>query len=398
METTEETVSALSVGSFLEERKPSIPVYTLRPHTLQKVSTWFLKHFSGDVLYSVKSNPDVSVLKYLHKAGVKHFDVASLKEIKLIHNLFPDSKMYFMHPMKSEEAIHEAYFNYGIKAFSLDSIDELVKILTVTNNADDLSLHVRLAIPNAKATFNLSSKFGVDPNSTDAEYLVKETRRVAKEFGICFHVGSQCLDKEEYVRAINITKDLVLRTEVELDVLDIGGGFPASYPGMTPDCLKDYIKLITSETLYLKAALKKSFKVWCEPGRALVADSGSLVVKVEGRKGDKLYINDGIYGGLFDAGFPNFIYPTKVHRLDKKNSKKLDEELFEGFSFYGPTCDSLDVMKGPFLLPDNIAAGDYIEIGQLGAYSKSIRTSFNGFDDCLQIEVNDKPLLETPLE
>jgi len=103
-----------------------------------------------------------------------------------------------------------------------------------------------------------------------------------------------------------------------------------------------------------------------------------------------LYLNDGTYGGLFDAGFPGFIYPSKALRV--KNSEVLSSNNIP-FGFYGPTCDSLDSMKGPFYLPENIAEGDYIEIGQLGAYSRSIRTEFNGFNKNLQIEVTDEPMV-----
>lgn len=372
--------------------KPSIPVYFVRPAAIKRATEFFLQNFrspknQSDVLYSVKSNPDRSVLRHLFDAGLRHFDVASLAEINLIRELFGDQvKMYFMHPVKSREAIFEAYYNQGIRDFSLDSFEELKKILEVTNNARDLGLHVRLAIPNSHSAIDLSRKFGILPSK--AVSLVRKVRSAAKNFGICFHVGSQCMDPAQYRTAISITKDIVEKAKVKLDVLDIGGGFPSSYPGMTPPSMQSYFDEIFDAISQLN--LDSSCRLWCEPGRALVAEAGSLLVRVEGRKNNMLFLNDGTYGGLFDAGVPNFIYPTKCYRIKGKNQLS-DHEA--SFGFYGPTCDSLDVMKGPFHLPENIAEGDYIEIGQLGAYSRSIRTEFNGFDKNLQIEVCDEPLV-----
>jgi ornithine decarboxylase len=185
--------------------KPSIPVHFIRPNSIKKAANYFINNFPGQILYSVKSNPDQAVLSHLYNAGIRQFDVASLAEIKLISGLFPGAPMYFMHPIKSREAIHEAYFNYNIRDFSLDSFDELKKILEVTNNAKDLSLHVRLAIPNNHSAIDLSGKFGILPSQAVA--LVRKCRTVAKRLGICFHVGSQCMDPTSITS--NLTLDAV---------------------------------------------------------------------------------------------------------------------------------------------------------------------------------------------
>ncbi len=380
-----------TVEKEVNELKPSIPVYFVRPKSIARAAKFFLTNFktaklSSDILYSVKSNPDAAVLQHLFNAGIKHFDVASMAEVKLIDGLFGDAvKMYFMHPIKSREAIFDAYFNHGIRDFSLDSIDELNKILAVTNNAKDLGLHVRLAISNSHAAIDLSGKFGILPS--ESVNLVRKTRAAAQRFGICFHVGSQCMDPIEYRNALTITKEVLEQAKVKADVIDVGGGFPSSYPGMTPSDLQSYFDEIFDAINHLGF---KDCKIWCEPGRALVAEAGSLLVRVEGKKKGMLYLNDGTYGGLFDAGFPGFIYPVRAIRI--KNQDPLSAVNIP-VGFYGPTCDSLDVMKGPFYLPENIAEGDYIEIGQLGAYSRSIRTDFNGFNKNLQIEVSDEPLI-----
>jgi ornithine decarboxylase len=380
-----------SIESKIAELKPNIPVYFIRPHAIKRAATFFLERFktpkhATDVLYSVKSNPDEAVLRHLFNSGITHYDVASLPEVKLVDRLFGKAvKMYFMHPVKSREAIHDAYFNYGIRDFSLDSLDELKKILEVTGNAKDLGLHVRIAIPNSHAAIDLSGKFGIRPS--ESLVLMRKTRVAAKRFGVCFHVGSQCMDPIEYRNALTIVKEIVEQSRVRLDVIDVGGGFPSTYPGMTPPDLTGYFNEIFDSIPQLN--LDKNCRIWCEPGRALVAESGSLVVRVEARKQNMLYLNDGTYGGLFDAGFPGFIYPSQAMRVKGKSPLSF---ISAPFGFYGPTCDSLDTMKGPFYLPDNIAEGDYIEIGQLGAYSRSIRTEFNGFGHNLQIEVADEPM------
>ena len=381
-----------SVYQQIKELQPTIPVYCLRPHTLQNATRFFLDNFlhhkhCTKVMYSVKSNPDEAVLKELFASGIVNFDVASFAEIKLVHSLFGDKvKMFFMHPIKAKEVIKEAYFNYNIRHFSLDCHDELEKILLATNNAPDLGLHLRLSIPNSHSAIDLSGKFGILPSESVS--LLQKIRAVAKTCGICFHVGSQCMDPLEYRNAVDIAKNIVNQAVIKLDVLDIGGGFPSIYPGMAPQGLQSYFHEIFDSIA--KANFSSDCQIWCEPGRALVAEAGSLVVRVEGRKNNMLYLNDGTYGGLFDAGHPGFIYPAKGMRFSE-NLPNLSAELAP-FGFYGPTCDSLDTMHGPFYLPSNIATGDYIEIGQLGAYSCSIRTNFNGFNDYLQIEVGCNPL------
>jgi ornithine decarboxylase len=381
----------VAVNDFIKNSLPSTPVYCLRPAIIKKAVDFFVENFessknSTEILYSVKSNPDRQVLVHLFESGIKHFDVASIVEVKLINELFGDKvKMYFMHPIKSRESIKEAYFDFGIRDFSLDSFDELHKILDSTNNAKDLGLHVRLSIPNSHSAIDLSGKFGILPSESVG--LLRKVRASATRLGICFHVGSQCMDPVEYRNAIMITKEVVENAKVNLDVLDVGGGFPSIYPGMTPPNLQSYFDEIFDSINQLN--LNSKCKIWCEPGRALVAEAGSLVVRVEGRKNNMLYINDGTYGGLFDAGYPGFIYHTKAIRVAKKSALSSQKDAF---GFYGPTCDSLDTMKGPFYLPENIGEGDYIEIGQLGAYSRSIRTEFNGFNKNIQIEVKDEPL------
>lgn len=373
-----------SVDDMVHELRPEAPVYCLRPETIATTARRFLKQFPGEVMYAVKCNPDPRVLRYLTDAGVKHFDVASIAEVKLVSELLPDAELYFMHPVRSRESIRKAYFEYGVRHFSLDSHEELQKILEVTENAGDLNLYVRLAIANESAAYSLAGRYGVALEQ--AAELIRAVRNVAFRLGVCFHVGSQCMQPGAYGTAMSLVADLLVQANVKLDVLDIGGGFPSIYPGMTPPPVSDFMKAI-------KKALKSYPKLaecqlLCEPGRALVAEGGSTVARVDLRKGNMLYLNEGTYGSLFDAGHPGFVFPVKAIRP----SGNLSHEMTE-FGFYGPTCDSLDTMKGPFLLPSDITEGDWIEIGQLGAYGATMRTNFNGFYSDTVVEVGDKPIL-----
>ncbi len=373
-----------SVAAMVSAMRPTAPVNCLRPEVIANISKWFVQNFPGEVMFAVKTNPDPRVLRTISRAGIKRFDVASLAEIVTVANNVPNAKMYFMHPVKNREAIFAAYFTYGIRDFSLDSHEELQKILEVTNHADDLNLYVRLSMASDKAAYSLAGKFGV--KLEQASSLLMATRKASRKLGLCFHVGSQCLNPQAYDDAIQIVVDLLTQTDVRLDVLDVGGGFPSVYPSMTPPPLMDYMQAIKDSLA--KQPMLSGCEVMCEPGRALVAEGGSVVVRVELRKGNMLYINDGTYGSLFDAGIPNFTYPVKAIRP----AGEMSSELME-FGFYGPTCDSMDTMKGPFYLPADINEGDWIEIGQLGAYGATMRTNFNGFYSDTTVEVGDKPLL-----
>ena len=373
-----------SIDELVNELKPDYPVYCIRPKSIKKSTKFFKDNFSGKVLYAVKTNPNEKVIKEIISNGIKDFDVASLNEIKLIKKMKSEANLYFMHTVKSKESISSAYFDYGVRNFALDNKDELRKILESTNQAKDLNLFVRIAISNEHAEIDLSRKFGA--LTSEALGLVRLCKDYSKKLGISFHVGSQCMHKISYSKGIREIGNIIKRTKIIPDVINIGGGFPSIYPDLNPEPLANYLSEIKKSLKNLK--LTKLPEIICEPGRAIVAESGSTIVKVLLRKKNKLYINDGTYGSLFDAGVPNFVLPSKMITNGRIHSKKLT-----AFSFFGPTCDSLDYMKGPFLLPNNIKEGDYIELGQLGAYGLTFRTKFNGFYSNEIFELNDKPIM-----
>ena len=373
-----------SVDELIHQLKPKSPVYCIRRDSINLASKFFQKKFPGKILYAIKTNPHPEVLKTIINSGIDNFDFASIKELQTIKEMHPKGKCFYMNTIKSREDIKEAYYIYGIKIFSLDTKDELIKIIESTNHAKDLELFVRVSVSNEHAEIDLSKKFGAI--SAEAVGLLRLTKQYAKKIGLCFHVGSQCMHPISYAKGISEIGNIIRKTKIVPDWINVGGGFPAIYPDLIPQNLENYFEEIKKSLKNLK--LKKMPEIICEPGRALVAESGSTIVKVVLRKKQKLYINDGTYGTLFDAGVPNIVYPSRLITLGRIISKKMTS-----FDFYGPTCDSMDYMKGPFVLPNNIKENDYIELGQLGAYGLTFRTQFNGFYSNEIYEVEDKPIM-----
>ena len=375
-----------SVEDLVNQLKPDKPVYCIRKKSILSASSFFQKKFPGKILYAVKTNPNSEVIKTLIKSGIDQFDVASVEEIKSVRKFSQTAKCSYMHTVKSRESIRDAYFKYGIKTFALDTKDELIKIIESTSGAKDLELFVRVAVSNEHAEIDLSKKFGA--LNTEAAGLLRLVKQYSNKIGLSFHVGSQCMHPISYAKGITEIGNIIKKTKIIPDYINVGGGFPTIYPDLIPQSLDSYFNEITKSLENLK--LDNLPEIICEPGRALVAESGSTIVRVNLRKKQKLYINDGTYGTLFDAGTPNIVYPSK---MIKESSNKIISKKLTAFDFFGPTCDSMDYMKGPFLLPNNIRENDYIELGQLGAYGLTFRTQFNGFFSDEIYEVEDNPIM-----
>jgi ornithine decarboxylase len=377
-------VSLPRVDDLVAAGRPEEPMHCLRPDTLAATARAFVAGFPGEVLYAVKCNPEPTVLRALWAGGVRHFDCASPAEVALVRLMFPDAAIHFMHPVKARGAIREAWAHHGVRDFALDSTDEFFKLrgeIAATGVAGELGLIVRLALPKGQAVLDLSGKFGAAPDQAVA--LLRAARPHAARLGVSFHVGSQCLDPLAWRLALALVGEVIRAAGVTIDIVDVGGGFPVAYPDVTPPPLGAFIAEI--EDGFEQLGLPATTRLWAEPGRALVADGGSVVVQVQARRDDALYVNDGVYGSLADAGALGFRYPVRLIRSDCASPAA----ALRPFSFFGPTCDSADVMRGPFLLPADVAEGDWIEIGQLGAYGGCLRTGFNGFDRARIVEVRD---------
>ena len=377
------------VDTLVADLRPSDPVLCLRPIAIADAARRFVTAFPGEVLYAVKCNPEPRVLHALWAGGVRHFDCASLAEVKLVRAQLPSAQVHFMHPVKARSAIAEAFERFEITDFALDHVDELAKIVQETVRVElvgdppTLGLFVRLALPKGGAVYDLSGKFGAPPE--EAARLLRAARPHAARLGVTFHVGSQCLDPATYERALALAGEVIAASAVPVEIVDIGGGFPVSYPDMTPPPLDEFIAAIKRGA----AALPLNVQLWAEPGRALVAGGGSVVAQVQLRRGDALYVNDGVYGNLSDAGALGFRFPARRIRLGEAD----DEAKLIDFALFGPTCDSADKMKGPFRLPADTREGDWIELGQLGAYGACLSSRFNGFGSAQLIEVADQPML-----
>ncbi len=372
-----------SAAELLRHRRPERPVVALRPHAARRAATWFLANFPGRVLYAAKANDTPKIIEALVEAGIRSFDVASLVEIERVAPI-PDAELYFMNPVKSRGAIVRAYREFGVRSFAFDSDEELDKIVEETGRAEDLTLFLRVACPNTHSLIPLEGKFGV--SREEAPQLLLRARQVAQRLGITFHVGSQAVVPAAFGEALQQIGQLIVESGVMVDAVDIGGGFPSRYPHSDPPELSSFMEEIVRAADEL--AVKHSCELLCEPGRALVAEAELVIVRVDARRGNALYVNDGAFGTLFDAAYSGFRFPARLIATSRRRTKPVAD-----FALYGPTCDSSDFLPGPFVLPACVQEGDYIEIGQIGAYGRVLGNRFNGFGEYDEVILTDEPML-----
>ncbi|MEQ9520852.1 MAG: hypothetical protein RLN89_15590 [Parvibaculum sp.] len=354
-----------SVREMVDRLDPSYPIFVIWPDLIREKAQVFIEHFPGEVLYAVKCNPHPLILETLYGAGIHSFDTASLPEIARVRELLPEAACYFNHPVKGRGALDTAADVYGLEDFVIDHVTELDKIEQVVGR--DVTVAVRFATSGTGAVYDLSAKFGASVEDTVS--LLQDVARRGMRPALTFHVGSQCVDVSAYRKALVQAKAIIDASSVEIAHLDIGGGFPAPYAGAEVD-LEGMLQEITATVKELGLTMP----LLCEPGRALVADGCSLLLQVHLRKGDDLYVNEGIYGCLSEVNIGKFVMPARGfgrrHQLTGEP---------KAFRVFGPTCDSLDVLDCPFLVPDDIQEGDWIEVGLVGAYSLALATGFNGF-------------------
>lgn len=364
------------------EQKPELPTYCFRPERVTAAATWFVEKFPAQAFYAVKVNPAPHVLDALWEGGIRSFDAASEKEIELIRGRFPQARIAFLHPVKPRQAIRRAYFNHGVRIFVTDSMAELQKILDATDFAKDLTILVRIAVSNEGSALPLSGKFGA--SAAEAADILSVARRYADELGISFHVGSQAMKPSAWAQAMADASRVIIDAGVTVDIVDVGGGFPAIYADKNPPAMDDYVAMVMRS--FENMFVLENADLWCEPGRALVAEAESLLVGVDLVKGDALYINEGSYGALYDAVHENWVFPMRAISGDGRKLGRMVE-----YTVYGPTCDSADMLPGKVWLPAGLTEGDYIEIGNIGAYGRSMATRFNGFGESELAIVQDSP-------
>ncbi len=359
---------------------PIDPVRVVRPFAITRAVNWFQTNFAGQLIYALKANPSPFVISALQRANINRFDVASLKEIELVLDQVPEADLYYMNPVKSRAHIREAYFKHGVRRFAVDDKDEVEKILMVTQEAKDLTLFVRLHCNDQGSVLPLGQKYGAEGEA--AKELLQMVRAHAAKLGVTFHVGSQALVPQRYSQAMEQVAQLVCQAGVTADILNVGGGFPSRYQESDRGDLSPYTQLINSALKDMP--LVSDAEVYAEPGRALVAEAESLIVRVDARRGSELFINDGGYGILFDGAHSNWVFPARLVGIDTNA-----DELIP-FCLWGPTCDAADRLEGPFYFPDSVQEGDYLEIYKTGAYGWSMSSRFNGFGTYEMIELEDE--------
>jgi ornithine decarboxylase len=360
----------------IEALKPAEPLYLLHPEKFAAAAKIFLDGFPGDVLYAAKSNPHPYALQLLWNAGIRHFDTASLGEIEAVRSVLPEAICHFMAPVRLGGQARAALQTHGVSDFVIDSDSELDKLLAEVGDAKKIRVFVRLVASLGGALLEMSSKYGCAPE--EAARLLARVKASGAQPCLTFHVGSQCLSPFSYAQAIEIANRTVALAGVPISALDIGGGFPTAYSGQEPPPYHWYFDMIKEAFANMDG---KDIPKMCEPGRALCAPGISLVTQVVLRRGERLYLNDGIYGSFDEQRFAGFDedYPPSAITLDAKGKAKTPGGELRPFRAFGPTCDSADKLPRPLMLPDGINTGDYILFGAMGAYTVSSRSNFNGY-------------------
>lgn len=337
------------------------------------------------ITYPVKCNPDLQLLNDLWNQGVKRFDVASLGEMETVSNLLPTAKCHFTNTIKSTHSIKKAYHEFNIRHFTIDNIDELHKITNTISDQNDLIIHIRIRTPDDNEKFNFNHKFGISIDHV--KKLIHIASSAKFKIGLSFHVGSQCTSTDYFIDAINQIEHLLADNPGTIKYVNIGGGFPVAYDENNTFDLQQMLTTIHSKIMNIRNKFP-DIVFLSEPGRVLVAESFTLVTTIQHRRNQYLYLDDGAYGHLHDAAFNHQIHPIS----SLSNNHRLITD-YDSFSFFGPTCCSKDFIKGPYRLPKNILEGDMILFNNMGAYSLTMATSFNGFSQNNQV-INQQDYLQ----
>jgi ornithine decarboxylase len=358
-----------SITELLSSRQPVRPVYCLYPRVYEDTARDFVAAFPGRVLYAVKANAHPDVIRSLNRGGVRHFDCASVPEIKAVSEACERATCYFMVPARLRGAAQTAHDKFGVRHFMIDHLSGLKPLIDEIDSRSSV-IFVRMAVHHSTALQDLSSKFGAPP--ADIPALLSAVSETGAEAALAFNVGSAVTSPDAYRHAIEVAANALANSRVKVRMVDIGGGFPRSYPGFDVPELGAYFDAI--EIAKNRLPLASDGEILVEPGRALAAPGLSALVEVLLRKEQRLYLNDGMYGIFWELRFNGHKqYAFRCYR---------DGKLFTGalrsFRLYGPTCDGTDVLPAEIEIPEDIRPGDYIEFGRIGAYSLSGRTDFNG--------------------
>lgn len=366
-------------------REFGTPIFIIDHKVLRETYLQFKKYLPRvQAYFAVKSNPHPEIVRTLYKMGAS-FDVASMSEFEAVHDNikhlaakkrqdFIWDKIIYANPIKATETLEELD-RYKI-LLTFDNIEEVKKI---KKHAPNSGLVLRLQVPNTGSVVELSSKFGC-PSGEAVDLMVAARDAGLGVEGVSFHVGSQCTNFENYVQALNLSAHIFQEAEsrgLKLQLLDIGGGFPAPYDQQVKP-FRELAKKINSE---IERLFPKNIEILAEPGRFMVATCATLVAKVIGkadRNGKRsYYIDDGIYHTYSGVLCDHIPYAVKSF---KKGPTQI-------CSVFGPTCDALDTISLANELPD-LNIGDFVFTENIGAYTLASSTNFNGFPPAKVIHVN----------
>ncbi len=360
-----------STVELIEKQQPELPVNCLSLGVLEDHVTRFVQGFPGTVAYAVKANPAVPLLQGLSDLGISHFDVASVTEIALLRSIQEGATLLYDNPIKSRMEIEQAYTEFAVRSFAIDDPIELKKIHSVIGSDSDLEVSIRFNIGASTAVYDLGKKFGT--NDAGASELLSMAKGYGYRTALTFHPGSQCTSAQAYNEYIRRAASIEKASSVNIEMLNIGGGFPTVYPNSGAPGLQSFFDEI--EQQFSNSFSKRDVELVCEPGRALVDPAVSILTRVKHRRSEPvLFLNDGIYGGFMEQLLSRVELPTRVFR---------GNQLLTGnqvpFKVFGPTCDSLDVFSYDVPLPESTNEGDWIEFGEMGGYGSSTATVFNGY-------------------
>lgn len=346
---------------YLRARVPEHPVLFFCPDALRRVHARFVAGFPGLVTYAVKANPGPEVLRVLVGAGMRAFDVASLAEIAAVQAICPEAVLHYNNPVRSRKEIAGAVAA-GVRSFSVDRVGELDKLVALCPTGSEVS--VRFKLPVAGAAYDFGAKFGARPEQ--AVELMQRAARAGFTVSLSFHPGTQCADPKPWVSYIAAAAQIAAEAGVAPARLNVGGGMPSHRGGLAPE-LDPFFKAISGA---VAEAFVQPPALLCEPGRGMVADSMALALRVKARDGHVLFLNDGRYGTLTE--FADIGAVERVWVPGRSGDPV-------PFTVFGPTCDSLDMLPAPLMLPGNLDEGDYLVFEGMGAYSSVLATPFNGY-------------------
>lgn len=363
---------------FLTSQQPENPVLFFAPSVLQATAQRFMAGFPGLVTYAVKSNPGEEVIENLVAAGMRGFDCASPFEIDLIRRLAPEAAIHYNNPVRSRAEIGYAV-ERGVKSWSVDSHTELAKLIELVP-AQGCEISVRFKLPVAGAAYNFGAKFGATEEV--AAELLRKVAAAGFVPSITFHAGTQCTDPEAWAAYIREAAVIAQKAGVTIARLNVGGGFPSHRAtGILPqlEAIFETIDRVATEAFGAdRPALV------CEPGRGLCGDAFVLAARVKAvRDGTHVFLNDGIYGSLFELGQIGII--DRIEVLDAAGNRRRGKTM--GRICFGPTCDSVDRLPGDVPFPSDIAEGDFAVVHGMGAYSTVTNSRFNGFGELARVTV-----------